>query len=70
MKKISAIVSAVILIAGLFAACNGSDGGKVSDTAQDMDNAMTEMATDISDMFDGDMTVGTDTATVIDYTTV
>ena len=63
MKKISAIVTAVILIAGLFAACNGSDGGKVSDTAQDMGNAMTEMATDISDMFDGDMTVEPETVT-------
>jgi predicted small secreted protein len=68
MKKISAIVSAVILIAGLFAACNGSDGGKVSDTAQDMGNAMTELATDISDMWNGDMTVETDTA--IDNTTM
>lgn len=56
MKKTAAIAIAVILIAAVFAGCNGTGDGKVTDTTQDLGGAMTEMATDISDMFDGDMT--------------
>ena len=56
MKKVAAVAAAVILITGMFSACNGSETGKVSDTSQDLGAAMTEAATDISDMFDGSMT--------------
>ncbi len=69
MKKTAVIVIAVILIASIFAACNGSDGGKVSDTSQDLGGAMTEMATDMSEMFGGDMTdsgMNSDTNSVTD----
>ncbi len=56
MKKASlAIVIAVVLIAAIFAACNGNDTGKVSDTSQDLGGAMTQAATDLSEMFDGTM---------------
>lgn len=55
MKKTAAILIAVVLVAVIFAACNGSDGGKVSDTSQDLGGAMTEMATDFSEMLSDDM---------------
>lgn len=58
MKKISfAIIAAVILIAVVFAACNGTDSGKVSDTQNNdpilttLEDMMTEAATDIENMF-------------------
>ncbi len=56
MKKATlAIVIAVVLIAAVFAACNGNNTGKVSDTSQDLGGAMTQAATDLSEMFDGTM---------------
>ncbi len=55
MKKTAVILIAVILVAVVFAACNGSDGGKVSDTSQDLAGAVTEMATDFSEMLSDDM---------------
>lgn len=58
MKKISfAIIAAAILIAVVFAACNGAESGKVSDTQNNdpilttLENMMTEAATDIENMF-------------------
>lgn len=58
MKKMSfAIIAAVILIAVVFAACNGTDSGKVSDPAHNdpilttLEDMMTEAATDIENMF-------------------
>ena len=54
MKKASlAIILAVVLIAAIFAACNGNSTGTVSDTSQNLGGALTEAATDLSDMFDG-----------------
>ncbi|MBO5230068.1 MAG: hypothetical protein J6B52_01465 [Clostridia bacterium] len=56
MKKASlAIVIAVVLIAAIFAACNSNNTGTVSDTSQDLAGAMTQAATDLSEMFDGTM---------------
>lgn len=56
MKKATlAIAIAVVLIAAIFAACNGNNTGNVSDTSQDLGGAMTQAATDISEMFDGTM---------------
>ena len=55
MKKISIAVLAVTLAAVcLFAGCNGAEGGKITDTQQNLDEAMTEakdMMTDISEFF-------------------
>lgn len=58
MKKMSfAIIAAVMLISLVFAACNGTDSGKVSDTQNDdpilttLEDMMTEAATDIENMF-------------------
>lgn len=58
MRKISfAIIAAVILIAVVFAACNGADSGKVSDTQNNdtilttLEDMMTEAASDIENMF-------------------
>ena len=57
MKKMSfAIIAAVILIAVVFAACNGADSGKVSDTQNNdpilttLENMMTDAATDMESM--------------------
>lgn len=56
-KTTAAIAAAVILIACLFAACNGTDSGKVSDTQNNdpvlttLEDMMTEAATDIENMF-------------------
>lgn len=56
MKKATlAIAVAVVLIAAIFAACNGNNTGTVSDTSQDLGGAMTQAATDLSEMFDGTM---------------
>lgn len=70
MKKTAVIIIAVILIVSIFVACNGSEGGKVSDPAQDLGGAMTEMATDISEMFSGEMTSESDTVARTDNTTM
>lgn len=60
MKKATlAIAVAVVLIAAIFAACNGNNNGTVSDTSQDLGGAITEAATDLSEMFDGTMTSDT-----------
>ncbi len=52
-KATAALAAALVLIAGIFVGCNGADTGKVSDTNEDLGGVITEMATDISDMFDG-----------------
>lgn len=61
MKKISfAIVAAAILISVIFAACNGTETGKVSDTQNNspvlttLEDMMTEAASDFEDMFTDD----------------
>lgn len=58
VKKMSfAIIAAAVLIAVVFAACNGADSGKVSDPAHNdpilttLEDMMTEAATDIENMF-------------------
>ncbi len=72
MKKATvALAAALVLIAGIFAGCNGADTGKVSDTNEDLGGVITEMATDISDMFDGDMMTSdvSDTASATEIST-
>lgn len=77
MKKMSfAIIAAVMLIALVFAACNGADSGKVSDTQNNdpilttLEDMMTEAATDIENMFtdnvSDNVTDGFDNNTVSD----
>lgn len=55
MKKITiAVLAVVVLTVCLFAGCNGADGGKITDTQQNLSEAMTgvqDMITEISDMF-------------------
>ncbi|MBQ3007405.1 MAG: hypothetical protein IJD78_07585 [Clostridia bacterium] len=55
MKKISIAVLAVTLAAVcLFAGCNGAEGGKITDTQQNLSEAMSDakdMMTDISEFF-------------------
>ncbi len=55
MKKTTvAILAAAILISCVFAGCNGAEGGKITDTQQNLSDAMTEMQdmmTDISEAF-------------------
>ncbi len=55
MKKTAvSVIAAVILIACIFAGCNGADGGKITDNRQDLSEAMTgmqDMMTDASEMF-------------------
>lgn len=55
MKKTTvSVIAAVILIACIFAGCNGADGGKITDNRQNLSEAMTgmqDMMTDISEMF-------------------
>ena len=55
MKKTAvSVIAAVILIACVFAACKGADGGKITDNRQNLTEAMTEakdMMTEISEMF-------------------
>lgn len=55
MKKSAiCIIAAAILIACVFAGCNGAEGGKITDNRQDLSEAMTgvqDMITDISEMF-------------------
>lgn len=52
-KATAAIAAALVLVAGIFAGCNGAETGKVSDTDEDLGGVITDMATDISEMFDG-----------------
>lgn len=71
MKKATlALVIAVVLIAAVFAACNGNNTGTVSDTSQDLGGAMTQAATDLSEMFDGTMNSDTNHGTVTDTSAV
>lgn len=65
MKKISiAIILSVLLFSFVFAACNGADSGKVSDTQHSdpvltrLEEMVTEAATDIRDMMTDDVTDG------------
>ena len=65
MKKISlAIILSVLLFSLVFAACKGADGGKVSDTHRsdpvltELEEMVTEAATDIRDMMTDDVTDG------------
>ncbi len=58
MKRISfAIIAAVILISVVFAACNGTETGKVSDTQNNdpvlttLEDMLTEAMTDMENMF-------------------
>ncbi len=55
MKKTAVyVIAAAILIACVFAGCNGADGGKITDNRQNLSEAMTgmqDMMTDISEMF-------------------
>lgn len=71
MKKAAiALAAAILLIAGVFAGCNGSETGKVSDTDQDLDTAFTEAATDLSEMGNAvsDMVTGNLSETMSDTT--
>lgn len=69
MKKTTAVIfAAVILVACIFAGCNGAEGGKVTDNMQNLSEAMTgvqDMITDISEAF----TNAPDTVTGIDNVT-
>ena len=65
MKKLSvAIILAVLLFSFVFAACNGADSGKVSDTHRsdpvltELEEMATEAMTDIRDMMTDDITDG------------
>lgn len=50
MKRITAVLAAMLLIACLFAGCDGADGGKVSDTSN---NDIPVITTDnMSDSFE------------------
>lgn len=64
MKKTAiSVIAAVILISCILAACNGAEGGKITDNRQNLSEAMTgvqDMMTDISEMF----TNAPDTVTV------
>ncbi len=68
-KTTAAIAAAVILISCLFAACNGADSGKVSDTQNNdpilttLEDMMTEAATDIENMFTDNASGATDNIT-------
>ncbi len=71
MKKATlAIAVAVILIAAIFAACNGNNTGNVSDTSQDLGGAMSQAATDLSEMFDGTMASDTSNGNLTDTASV
>lgn len=66
-KTLIAVLAVTILTACLFAGCNGAEGGKITDTQQNLSEAMTEakdMMTDISEAF----TNAADTNTVTDVT--
>ena len=67
MKKTAiTVVAAVILIACIFAACKGADGGKITDNRQDLSEAMTgvqDMMTEISEMFTSAHDTNTGTVT-------
>ena len=65
MKKISiAIILSVLLFSFVFAACNGADSGKVSDTHRsdpvltELEEMVTEAMTDIRDMMPDDVSDG------------
>ena len=68
-KTTAAIAAAVILISCLFAACNGADSGKVSDTQNNdpilttLEDMMTEAATDLENMFTDNASGATDNIT-------
>lgn len=68
MKKITiAVLAVTILTVCLFAGCNGTEGGKITDNMQNLSEAMTgvqEMITDISEAF----TNAADNNTVTDVT--
>ena len=55
MKKSAVyVIVTALLIACIFAGCNGADGGKITDNRQNLTEAMTDvqdMITDISEMF-------------------
>ena len=55
MKKTAIVIlSAVLLVVGLFAGCNGTDTGNLTDTRQELSDVMTDMQqmmTDVSDFF-------------------
>lgn len=55
MKKITiAVLAVTILTVCLFAGCNGAEGGKITDTQQNLSEAMTgvqDMITEISEAF-------------------
>ncbi len=62
MKKISfAVVAAVLFISVVFAACGGTEDGKVTDPAHNdpilttIEDMMTEAATDFENMVTNDM---------------
>ena len=65
MKKISlAVIISVLVFSFVFAACNGTDSGKVSDTHRtdpmltELEDMVTEVMTDIEDMMPDDVTDG------------
>lgn len=58
MKRLPfVLIASVILIAVFFAACNGGDSGKITDTTENspilstVENMMTEAASDMSNAF-------------------
>ena len=73
MKKISiAVFAAVILTVCLFAGCNGAEGGKITDTQQNLSEAMTgvqDMITEISEAFTNAPDTNTVSETVATVTT-
>ncbi len=50
-KKMFLICTAMILISVIFAACNGAEGGKVTDTNENMP-VLTELESELSSMAD------------------
>lgn len=66
MKKTAiSVIAAVILISCILAACNGAEGGKITDNRQNLSEAMTgvqDMMTDISEMFTNTSDTNTVTA--------
>ncbi len=48
MKKIWAVFAAILLVACLFAGCNGADGGKVTDSSTDNTPVITTAESNIT----------------------